>query len=248
MTTKTTYADVWKTLSKIDCSGKIQKIGQGNRQLSYLSWAWAWEIMMQNYPEAQFYFFEDTLHPDDSVTVSCKVNIGDLYREMWLPVMDHRNNAIKAPDARQISDAKMRCLVKNFALWGLGHFIYAGSDVPTVTDDEPAPAPVANKTAKPKAVPKNDADMVKSLSEKVKSGESPFPNDVENWDETMADEVVDLMVNTITGLAKTVDDMKSFWSANMDLIQKLERHYPEARAKLQQGFTALREFIEKGEK
>jgi hypothetical protein len=201
MTTKTTYADVWKTLSKIDCSGKIQKIGQGNRQLSYLSWAWAWEIMMQNYPEAQFYFFEDTLHPDDSVTVSCKVNIGDLYREMWLPVMDHRNNA-----------------------------------------------PVAKKTAKPKAAPKNDADMVKSLSEKVKSGESPFPNDVENWDETMADEVVDLMVNTITGLAKTVDDMKSFWSANMDLIQKLEKHYPEARAKLQQGFTALREFIEKGEK
>jgi hypothetical protein len=130
--TTTTYADVWKTLSKIDCSGKIQKIGQGNRELSYLSWAWAWEIMMQNYPQVQFYFFEDTIHPDDSVTVSCKVNIGDLYREMWLPVMDHRNNAIKAPDARQISDAKMRCLVKNFAMFGLGHFIYAGSDVPTV--------------------------------------------------------------------------------------------------------------------
>jgi hypothetical protein len=55
---------------------------------------------------------------------------------------------------------------------------YAGSDAPTVTEDEP----VAKKTAKPKAVPKNDEDMVKNLSEKVKSGESPFPNDVENWD------------------------------------------------------------------
>jgi hypothetical protein len=244
MTTKTTYAEVWNTLSKIDCSGKIQKIGQGNRELSYLSWAWAWEIMMQNYPEVQFYFCEDTLHPDDSVTVSCRVSIGDLYREMWLPVMDNRNNAIKAPDARKISDSKMRCLVKNFALWGLGHFIYAGSDVPTVTEDEP----VAKKTAKPKAVPKNDEDMVKNLSEKVKSGESPFPNDVENWDDTMADEVVDLMVKTVTGFAETVGDMKSFWGANMSLIQKLEKHFPEARAKLQQGFTGLRELIEKGEK
>ena len=89
---------------------------------------------------------------------------------------------------------------------------------------------------------------MKNLSEKVKSGESPFPNDVENWDATMADEVVDLMVKTVTGLAETVDDMKSFWGSNMDLIQKLEKHYPEARAKLQQGFTALREQIEKGEK
>jgi hypothetical protein len=34
----------------------------------------------------------------------------------------------------------------------------------------------------------------------------------------------------------------------MSLIQKLEKHFPEARAKLQQGFTGLRELIEKGEK
>jgi hypothetical protein len=64
----------------------------------------------------------------------------------------------------------------------------------------------------------------------------------------MADEVVDLMVKTVSGFAETVDDMKSFWGSNMSLIQKLEKHFPEARAKLQQGFTALREQIEKGEK
>jgi len=183
---------------------------------------------------------------------------------MWLPVMDGKNKSMKKKaysystkyGEKQVEPATtfdinktmMRCLVKNFALWGLGHFIYANSDVPTVTEDEPVPAPVAKKTAKPKAVPKNDEDLVKNLSEKVKSGESPFPNDVENWDATMADEVVDLMVKTVTGLAETVDDMKSFWSSNMDLIQKLEKHYPEARAKLQQGFTGLRELIEKGEK
>jgi hypothetical protein len=29
----------------------------------------------------------------------------------------------------------------------------------------------------------------------------------------MADEVVDLMVKTVTGFAETVDDMKSFWGS-----------------------------------
>lgn len=247
MADKLTYGAVWKQLSRIDCSGKIQTIGQGSRQLSYLSWAWAWGIMMDNFPDTQVYFHEETLHPDDSVTVNCRVNIGELYREMWLPVMDHRNNAIKAPDARQISDSRMRCLVKCFALFGLGHFIYAGEDTPRADDPAPEPAPVKPK-AKPKAVPKNEEEMKESLVEKVKSGDNPFPNDVENWDVTMAEEIVDLMVTTIKGLAKSVDDMKSFWSANMDLIQKLEKFFPEQKAKLQHGFSILRTQIEQGEK
>ena len=47
-----------------------------------------------------------------------------------MPVMDHRNNAIANPDARKISDTKMRCLTKCLAMFGLGHYIYAGEDLP----------------------------------------------------------------------------------------------------------------------
>ena len=50
---------------------------------------------------------------------------------MWLPVMDNRNNSIANPSSRQVSDTKMRCLVKCFALYGLGHYIYAGEDIPS---------------------------------------------------------------------------------------------------------------------
>jgi hypothetical protein len=45
---------------------------------------------------------------------------------MWLPVMNYQNNAIKNPDARDISDTKMRCLVKCIAMLGLGMSLYEG--------------------------------------------------------------------------------------------------------------------------
>ena len=47
---KHTYASVWKTLSAIDCSEKAEK----KNGLTYLSWAWAWGILMEHYPEATY--------------------------------------------------------------------------------------------------------------------------------------------------------------------------------------------------
>ena len=57
---------------------------------------------------------------------------------MHLPVMDNRNQAVKNPDARKVSDAMMRCLAKCIACFGIGLYIYAGEDVPKETqEDEP---------------------------------------------------------------------------------------------------------------
>jgi hypothetical protein len=53
-----------------------------------------------------------------------------MMRHMWLPVMDHRNKAISNPDKFAINTAKMRCLTKCFSMFGLGHYIYAGEDLP----------------------------------------------------------------------------------------------------------------------
>jgi uncharacterized protein YegJ (DUF2314 family) len=44
--------------------------------------------------------------------------------------MDNKNQAITNPDARKISDATMRCLAKCIACFGIGLYIWAGSDVP----------------------------------------------------------------------------------------------------------------------
>lgn len=123
-------SEVWTVLHKVDCSKHIEKKGN----LSYLSWAWAWAELMKYYPESSYSRLPDTRYPDDSVEVGFTVTVSDgeksLSREMWLPVMDNKNFAIKNPDARKISDSRMRCLVKCLAMFGLGHYIYAGEDLP----------------------------------------------------------------------------------------------------------------------
>ena len=152
MKNEVTTESVWKTLSSIDVNNKTEKKGN----LTYLSWAWAWGELMQHYPQAVYTFTEweypngnsyvtkDVLIYDDGTcSVECELRIGELVRKMWLPVMDYRNNAVANPTARQISDTKMRCLVKCISMFGLGHYIYAGEDLPN-SEDKP---PVKSETA-----------------------------------------------------------------------------------------------------
>jgi len=116
-----TYGNIWKTLSKINCNDKIEKKGG----LSYLPWAWAWGILMEHYPDATYEFGEEHYFSDSTCEVICTVTIGECSRRMTLPVMDHRNNSIVNPSSRQVSDSRLRCLVKCLAMFGLGHYIYA---------------------------------------------------------------------------------------------------------------------------
>lgn len=135
-----TFGTIWAALSALDISAKVvEKPGTGNP--SYLSWGDAWGLLMGAYPNADYRFHQSNRRYtgdevfealDGSAEVRCTVTIEGLSREMWLPVMDHKFNAIVDPDAREVSDAKMRCLVKCFALFGLGHSLYAKAkeDVP----------------------------------------------------------------------------------------------------------------------
>jgi hypothetical protein len=120
------YKDIWQKLSAIDCSAHVEK----KNSMNYLSWAWAWGVLMEHYPEAQYSFDAPQVFPDQTQMVFCTVNIGECSRRMWLPVMDHRNKALVGPDSFAINTAMMRCLVKCLALYGLGHYIYAGEDLP----------------------------------------------------------------------------------------------------------------------
>lgn len=122
------YKEIWNKLSKIDCSTHIEK----KNGLSYLSWAWAWGVLMENYPDAQYSFDPPQVFSNGTQMVFCTVTIGECSRRMWLPVMDHRNKAIVDPDSFAVNTAMMRCLVKCLALYGLGHYIYAGEDLPVV--------------------------------------------------------------------------------------------------------------------
>jgi len=154
-----TSADIWQTLSKIDVSDHIEK----KNNLSYLSWAWAWGILMENYPDATYEFLEPETHINGSMTVFCQVSINKTTRLMWLPVMDYKNKAIANPDAFAINTAKMRCLVKCLALFGLGHYIYAGEDTIDVKQEAPKLITGVQVEILYDALEKSDSDIEKFL-------------------------------------------------------------------------------------
>jgi len=158
-----TAKQIWDKLSKVNVNEHTEHKVVGNRKLTYLSWAWAWTEMMQHYPQlaVKWHGMTDengvtrdlTTYPGGTAAVTCSVTIGEVKREMWLPVMDHRNKAITEPDSFAINTAKMRCLTKAFALFGLGAYIYAGEDLPMeAVVEAPPQKKIAKKKAKAKPV------------------------------------------------------------------------------------------------
>ena len=119
-------------LRKINVNEHIEKKGQ----LSYLSWAWAVDYLLQEDASA-WWEFDDPKMFGDTVMVHCKLHAFGKTIQMHLPVMDNRNQAIKNPDARKISDAMMRCLTKAIACCGIGLYVYAGEDIPSEGEPEP---------------------------------------------------------------------------------------------------------------
>ena len=117
---------VWSTLSAIDCNKHIEKKGN----FSYLAWTWAWAMVKEVYPEATYQLEDDIVYPDGTMEVRVTVSIEQITHLMWLPVLNFQNNAIENPNAFEINTARMRCLVKCLAMFGLGHYIYAGESMP----------------------------------------------------------------------------------------------------------------------
>jgi len=124
----------YNDLRTINVNEHVEKKGG----LSYLSWAWAVDYLMQEDPTA-WWEFDDPQHMGDTgtVMVQCKLHAFGKTIQMHLPVMDNKNNAIKAPDSRKVSDAMMRCLAKCIATFGIGLYIYAGEDLPSEGEPEP---------------------------------------------------------------------------------------------------------------
>ncbi|MCS5594196.1 MAG: DUF1071 domain-containing protein [Porticoccaceae bacterium] len=125
-------SNVWKTLSAIDVSNHIDTKGG----LNYLSWGWAWATLMEHYPDST-YSYSDAKWCEitNTVEVEVTVTVEGKAVSMWLPVMDHRNKAIENPKSRDISDARIRCLVKAIAMQGLGMCLYMGEVKPQVVTD-----------------------------------------------------------------------------------------------------------------
>ncbi|MBQ8394136.1 MAG: DUF1071 domain-containing protein [Clostridia bacterium] len=120
----------------INVNDKTEKKGK----LTYLSWAFAWAEFKKVYPDATYKIneFDGTFcsgNENMGYMVQTQVTAGDKTYEMWLPVMDMRNNTILQPKMTEINKTIMRCLTKNLAMFGLGLYIYAGEDLPEIPKD-----------------------------------------------------------------------------------------------------------------
>jgi hypothetical protein len=152
---------VFERLSAINVNNHVEK----KKDLSYLSWAWAWSETKRECPDATYKILETDY--DETLGFMCHttVTIEGETLEMWLPVMDGANKSmlkrsytystrygdktVESATTFDINKTIMRCLVKNLAMFGLGIYIYAGEDLP---EGE------TNATAKPEAPKKADTD------------------------------------------------------------------------------------------
>lgn len=143
---------VFDTLYSANVNEHTKKVESDyGKPLTYLSWCWAWAEVKKHYPDANYEIekFNGLPYVFDELTgymVYTKVTIEGITHEMWLPVMDSKNKAMKATPYTyetkkgertveaatmfDINTAIMRCLTKNLAMFGLGLYIYAGEDIP----------------------------------------------------------------------------------------------------------------------
>jgi hypothetical protein len=119
----------YKDLRQINVSQHIEK----KNGLSYLSWSWALDQLLQLDDSATWEYLEPKRF-GESMMVFCKVTAFGKSRTAQLPVMDFRNQAIPNPNAYQVNTAMQRCLAKAISLHGIGLYIYAGEDLPIPTE------------------------------------------------------------------------------------------------------------------
>ena len=115
----------YNELRKINVSDHIEK----KNGLSYLSWAWAVDTLLQQDPSATWTYGEPKQF-GETLMVFCTVNAFGKFMTAQLPVLNFRNQAIPSPDAMAVNTAMQRCLAKAIALHGIGIYIYSGEDLP----------------------------------------------------------------------------------------------------------------------
>lgn len=128
----------FKELNSINVNKMTEKKGN----LTYLSWAYAWQETMKVCPDMTRTVYEsatgNNYHTDGKTAwVKVGITIGGQEHIDYLPIMDARNAAlpIEKVTSFDVNKAIQRSTTKAIGLHGLGLYIYAGEDMP---DDEKA--------------------------------------------------------------------------------------------------------------
>ena len=123
----------FEVLNAVNCNEHTEKKGN----LTYLSWAWAWQMVKVNYPESFYTIYENRdgwnyFTDGKTAWVKTGVTIEGLEHIEYLPVMDMRNKSLPLEQITSfdVNKAIQRSLTKACARHGLGLYIYAGEDLP----------------------------------------------------------------------------------------------------------------------
>lgn len=233
---------VFETLNAINVNDMVEKKKTEKSTLTYLSWSSAWQVVKKEFPDVEYEILRNPetnlpywYDPLTGYMVFTKVNIGDQTHQMWLPVMDGTNHAMKAepyqvqtkykkftvPAATMcdINKAIMRCLVKNLSMFGLGLYIYRGEDLPTDTEQaQPAqPAKPVEKAApqapaQPQAPVKDTRPVTPQMVDFIKKTieEHQVPTDF-ICEKYKVSQLNDLKVYQAKHIEKNIDRLKQMF-------------------------------------
>ena len=156
----------FKMLNDINVNDKTEK----KKDLTYLSWAWAWGEVKKLFPDTTYTVYENNegwnyFTDGRTCWVKTGVTVQGIEHIEYLPVMDYKNVSIPADKVTSfdVNKAIQRSLTKAVARHGLGLYIYAGEDLPEEEAKE-APKEVKKEEPKSKKATKEQVEEILKLT------------------------------------------------------------------------------------
>jgi hypothetical protein len=145
-------ANTFKELAAVNVKDRLEKKGR----FDYLSWAYAWAIVKDKYPDAQRKVYESEATELNYFTdgrtgyVKVGVTVAGLEHIDYLPIMGHNNQSLNIDkiDSFAVNKTIQRSTVKAIALHGLGLSLWAGEDLVDISESAPAVKAVSKATLK----------------------------------------------------------------------------------------------------
>lgn len=149
----------FEILNSINVNDKVES----KNGLSYLSWAFAWAELKKKHPDATYTVYENNegwnyFTDGGTCWVKTGVTVNGIEHIEYLPIMDFKNKSIPLGSVTsfEVNKTIQRSLTKAVARHGLGLYIYAGEDLPDVSDGTQE----VKRTAPKKVESKKDAAAV----------------------------------------------------------------------------------------
>jgi len=151
---------VYQVLSDIHVADKLEKKGK----LDYLSWASAWALVKNKYPDVKRTVYEtedgvNYFHDHKTAWVKVGITINNIEHIDYLPIMNTNgrpfSKKLESITSFDVNTSIQRSTVKALALHGLGLAVYIGEDLQNIEDDlDSKPIPKAPTISKVKETKK----------------------------------------------------------------------------------------------